>query len=179
MMSVENFNEIKKTSFWVSQLFILVSTVVGVFLAANQGYQQAVQFENMTSYKENYYLQKSLQYELQDNIAILKELMIRLQDPNYFGAHNESPNFYSLVWENMKYSKTTLGTPPEFLRLAQQFYRNIATTQQKIAKGDISIPSGIKQFQAQIDIIEQQLIPALEKSTEQIKKELDGTSVIL
>lgn len=178
-MDVERVNEIKKASFWVSQLFILVATVLGVYLAASQGYKQAVQFENMTSYKENYYLQKSLQYELQDNISLLKDLMTRLQDPNSYGARSESLNFYSLVWENMKFSKTTLGTPPEFLRIAQQFYRNIATTQQKIAKGDISTAYGIKQFQEQIDIVEQQLIPALEKSTDQIKKELDGSDVIL
>lgn len=178
-MEVERINEIKKASFWVSQLFILLATVVGVYLAATQGYKQAVQFENMTSHKESYYLQKSLQYELQDNVTILKNYMSKIQDGAYYGARNEPLDFYNLVWENMKFSSTTLATPPELLRQAQQFYRAVANIHQQIATSDISAPNGIKKLQEQIDIVEQSLIPALEKSTEQIKNVLSGTDIVL
>ncbi|WP_392558242.1 hypothetical protein [Orbus mooreae] len=178
-VDVERVNEIKKASFWVSQLFIIIATVVGVYLAASQGYKQAIQFENMTSYKEGYYLQKSLQYELQDNVTILKDYMTKIQNGNYYGARNESLDFYTLVWENMKFSSTTLSTPPDLLRQAQQFYREVAKLHDSIAKSDISVPNGVKKLQEQIDIVEQSLIPALEKSTDQIKAELSGTDIIL
>ncbi|SCC27649.1 hypothetical protein GA0061081_11433 [Gilliamella bombicola] len=50
---IDKIDEIKKPFFWISQLFILNATVVGGgCLAANQGYKQAVQFENMRSYKK-------------------------------------------------------------------------------------------------------------------------------
>lgn len=178
-VDIERVNEIKKASFWVSQIFIIIATVLGVYLAASQGYKQAVQFENMTSYKDNYYLQKSLQYELQDNIVILKNYMANIQNGNYYGARVEPLGFYTLIWENMKFSKTTLGTPPDFLRQAQQFYREVAKLHERIGKSDISVPIGVKKLQEQIDLIEHNLIPALEKSTKQIKKELSGTDVIL
>ncbi|WP_392563395.1 hypothetical protein RHO13_08180 [Orbus wheelerorum] len=178
-VDVERVNEIKKASFWVSQVFIIIATVLGVYLAASQGYKQAVQFENMKSYKESYYLQKSLQYELQDNIALLKTYIGKLQNANYYGARNEPLNFYSLVWDNMKFSSATLATPPEFLRQAQGFYRNVAKLHDSIAKSDISVDNGLKQLRIEIDLVEQDLIPGLEKSTQTIKQELSGTDVIL
>ncbi|MWP46770.1 hypothetical protein [Gilliamella sp. Pas-s27] len=172
-------DEIKKVSFWVSQLFILIATIVGVFLAANQGFKQAVQFENMKSYKENYYLQKSLQYELLDNIAILKAYMAKSQDSSYFGARSEPLNFYTLVWDNMKFSSTTLGTPPKFLRDSQRFYREVNRLHDEIAKGNMAIAIGITKLQEQIDLVEKDLLPALDASTKEITKMFENTDVIL
>ncbi|OCG26003.1 hypothetical protein A9G11_01350 [Gilliamella sp. wkB108] len=171
--------EIKKASFWISQIFILLATVIGVYLAANQGYKQAVQFDNMKSYKDNYYLQKSLQYELTDNISILKAYLVKCQDSNYFGARTDPLSFYTLVWENMKFSSTTLGTPPELLRDAQRFYREVDRIHNEIAKGNIAISVGVTQLQEQIDHIEKELLPALDSSTKKIEKILEGTDVVL
>lgn len=179
-VDVERVNEIKKASFWVSQIFIIIATVIGVFLAATQGYKQAVQFENMTSYKESYYLQKSLQYELEDNIAILKSYMKDINDPTIYGALDRPMAFYNLIWENMKFSSTTLATPPELLRDAQRFYRQVNDIHTSLTKSNrISISYATKQFQEQIDLVEQNLIPALKNSTDKIKQELDGSDVIL
>lgn len=178
-MDVERVNEIRKASFWVSQFFILIATVLGVYLAASQGYKQAVQFENMTSYKENYYLQKSLQYELQDNVQILKSYMSNIQSGGSLVDRKEPLNFYSLVWDNMKFSSTTLGTPPELLRDAQRFYRDVANMHKELASSGVSVSYGLKKLQEYIDVVETSLIPALEKSTQQIKQELDGSDVIL
>ncbi|WP_392561468.1 hypothetical protein RHO12_10000 [Orbus sturtevantii] len=178
-VDVERINEIKKASFWVSQIFIIIATVLGVFLAASQGYKQAVQFENMKSEKESYYLQKSLQYELQDNILLLKEYMAKLQKSNYYGARNEPLNFYSLIWDNMKYSSSTLATPPEFLRQAQGFYREVARLHEGIAKSDVSIENGLKQLRIQIDLVEKDLIVGLENNTQIIKQHLSDTDIVL
>ncbi|WP_294610751.1 hypothetical protein [uncultured Gilliamella sp.] len=178
-VKTEQIAEIKKVSFWISQLFILLATVTGVYLAANQGYKQAVQFDNMKSYKENYYLQKSLKYELMDNIVILKDYITKSQDSSYYGARNEPLNFYKLVWENMKFSSTTLGTPPEFLRDAQRFYREVDRIHTEIAKGNMAITIGITKLQEQIDLVEKGLLPALDSSTIKIEKIFEGTDVIL
>ncbi|QIQ20253.1 hypothetical protein [Zophobihabitans entericus] len=178
-ISVERQNEVKKASFWISQLFILLATVSGVYLAANQGFKQAVEFENMNTYKDTYYLQKSLQNELQDNIIILQKYMEKVQDGAYFGARNEPLNFYSLVWENMKFSPTTLSAAPEVLRDAQRFYREVARIHQAVATGNMSIPNGIKYFQEEINIINDNTIPMIEKSNASIKVKLDDTNVVL
>lgn len=177
-MNAGQVNEIKRVGFWISQLFILLATIIGVYLAANQGYKQAVQFENMTSYKENYYLQKSLQYELQDNIVILKDYIARVKDDG-IGSHIEPLTFYRLVWENMKFSGTTLATPPELLREAQRFYRDITVMYEKINTHKVSSAYGLTKLQEYINHAETTLLPALEESTNQIKKVLDNSDVIL
>lgn len=175
----EQIDEIKKASFWISQFFILIATIVGVYLAANQGYKQAVQFDNMKSYKDNYYLQKSLKYELTDNIIILKDYMAKCQDSSYLGARNAPLNFYKLIWENMKFSSTTLGTPPELLRDAQRFYREVERIHNEIAKGNIAISVGVTQLQEQIDHIEKEFLPALDTSIKNIEKTFEGSDVVL
>lgn len=37
-------DETKKASFWISQCFILLATVLGVYLASSQGFKQALAY---------------------------------------------------------------------------------------------------------------------------------------
>lgn len=118
-MSSEKVSEVKKASFWVSHLFIIAATIVGVFLAANEGLKQAMIFDDIRSAKNNYYLRKSLQGELADNIAYIKEFIAKVD------RRVDKPELAleTFVWKNMAFSSATLETPSELLREAKQFYR--------------------------------------------------------
>ena len=37
--------ELVKTSFWISQVFMIIATIVGVYLAAQEGLSQAIIFD--------------------------------------------------------------------------------------------------------------------------------------
>ena len=118
-MSSENVSEVKKASFWVSHLFIILATVIGVFLAANQGLKQAILFDDVRCAKNNYYLRKSLQSELADNVGYIKEFIAKVE------RRVDKPELVleSFVWKNMAFSSATLETPSELLREAKLFYR--------------------------------------------------------
>ena len=118
-MSSEHISEIKKPSFWIGHLFIILATVIGVFLAANEGLKQAVLFDDIRSAKNNYYLRKSLQSELADNVGYIREFIAKVEN------RVDKPELVleSFVWKNMSFSGSTLETPSELLREAKQFYR--------------------------------------------------------
>lgn len=63
-----------RSSFWVGQIFMLIATVMGVFLAAQSGLEQALTFDSITRMESNYYLRKSLQDELTDNAQQIYDL---------------------------------------------------------------------------------------------------------
>ena len=71
-------NDLGKSGFWISQMFVVAATIIGVYLAAHTGLQQAIAFDRLTSQESNYYLRKSLHDELADNVAVLLDTLARL-----------------------------------------------------------------------------------------------------
>lgn len=58
--------------FWVSNLVIMASTVLGVYLAAQAGYQTALQFEVSRNERDGYFMRRALLDELKDNLDAVK-----------------------------------------------------------------------------------------------------------
>lgn len=177
-MSTLKDSEIKKASYWLSQVFVIIATIVGVFLAANQGYKLAVEFENNIAVKESYYLQKSLQYELEDNIEIVSVYLNAIQSGDS-QAKSVPLNLNTLVLENMRYSQITLSTPPEILRGTQKFYREINEWHDKIATSKVAVSFGSKKLQAELDRAQKSLIDSLKTSTETLKAQVEKSGMIL
>lgn len=177
-MSALKDSEIKKASYWLSQVFVIIATIVGVFLAANQGYKLAVEFENNIAVKESYYLQKSLQYELEDNAEIVSAYLEAIKSGDS-QAKSAPLNLNTLVLENMRYSQITLSTPPEILRDTQKFYREINEWHDKIASSKVAVSFGSNKLQAELDRVQKSLIDSLKTSTETLKAQVEKSGMTL
>ena len=55
LKTVDN-KELKSTGFWLNQVFLVLSTVFGVYLAAQSGLEQALKFDTFSKMEDNYYL---------------------------------------------------------------------------------------------------------------------------
>ena len=117
--------ELVKTSFWISQIFMIIATVAGVYLAAQEGLSQAITFDNLTNKQNNYYLRHALYDEVQDNITIINEYADFIAGKAPFDIKNHKPALASFVWENMRYSPYTLETPPQLLSQTRRFYLQV------------------------------------------------------
>ncbi|MDP4537649.1 hypothetical protein Q3O60_15795 [Alkalimonas collagenimarina] len=118
--------EVSTLSFWISQIFMIIATVLGVYLAGQQGLAQAVNFEQIQSDKNNYYLRKSLQFELEDNVKLVQAYIDALGDTcSRPAAQCFQLELEQFIWESMKFSTATLETPPELLHEARSFYRKV------------------------------------------------------
>ena len=57
--------------FWIGQIMVIVSTVLGVYLAAYAGFERALEFDVLVNKRSAYHLITSLEAELKDNIKLI------------------------------------------------------------------------------------------------------------
>jgi hypothetical protein len=158
-------SEAKKVTFWISQIVIIIATVGGVYLAASQGLKQAMQFDAIKSVQNNYYLRKSLQNEMADNVGYMRE---------YIGKVNQRVvkppfNLETFVWNSMTYSSTSLETPSDLLREAQKFYRQAAEI---MANPNWQDRDRAKAMGELADRIEKEVLPRFEADTKKLRDNL-------
>jgi hypothetical protein len=77
--------------FWISNLVIMASTVMGVYLAALAGYKTALEFEVARGERDGYYMRRALLDELKDNLVAVKawgeEFQAHLNENTIIQAH--------------------------------------------------------------------------------------------
>ncbi|AJQ94106.1 hypothetical protein [Gynuella sunshinyii] len=168
-----NHGELISSGFWLSQVFMLVATVLGVYLAAQTGLKQAIIFDDLSDKQEQYYLRHSLYDEVMDNVSILKDY-----DENFLSqgvlldrSTKAYPDVGYYVWETMKNSPATLEIPSYFISETRRFYSKVEfiirlLEQRKLATGYAS-----KMLRAELVNIE----PVLQK----LKQNLDGIALEL
>lgn len=168
--------EVKKVSFWVSQIFIVLATVLGVFLAANQGFKQAMAFENIRNDRNNYYLRLSLKNEIADNIALLRGYADKIKSGHL--ADRKTPfKPDTFVWDSMKNSPSTLETPPELLSESRNFYRSAEDIQRKVADNTYSHTHGIKLVNELVGHMESDVLPKFEDDLSGLRTRLGKAGI--
>jgi hypothetical protein len=171
-------SEASKLSFWISQLCIIVATVLGVFLAANQGFKQAIAYGDIQSDKNNYYLRKSLQNEIAANISHTRGYLKRIERGSL--AERKAPfKLESFVWDCMRNSPYTLEMPSELLRENNDFHRRVMELYDKIAIGDYSVQKGSERMEELLAHMEKDVLPAFDQNTAEIRVRLDSKGIKL
>ncbi len=170
--------EVRKVSFWVTQIFVLAATIAGVYLAANQGFRQAIAYEKLMGDKSNYYLRLSLKEELRDNLSHVRIYIEKLKTGG-LPARKAPFQLDTFVWESMKFSSATLETPSILLAESRAFYRTVADIQRKISDSSISVENGIKQLDALIAHMENEVLPRFDADLANLKAILEKNSIQL
>ena len=174
-------DEIKKPSYWMGQIFMMIATILGVFLAAQVGLRQAIIFDDIASKESNYYLRQSLYQEVSDNVKLL-----RVYNDEYLGRNvpkqtllANHPKISYYVWETMKFSPSTLETPSHFLSETRAFYDLAEDLIAKREAGILGASFVKKQMAAKLDHIEQVVLPQINANTERLADELAQYDVIV
>lgn len=170
------FDEIRKASFWVGQFFIIIATVLGVYLASTQGFKQAMAYGNLQSARSNYYLRKSLRTEMHDNIALVREYMKRLETGG-LPARKAPFSLDTFVWESMKNATATMETPPEMLREARMFYRGVADLHQKIVDNTYGVKVANEKLTEMLDHVEKTVLPMFDADIAKVGKYLQDNGL--
>ncbi|WP_298942810.1 hypothetical protein [uncultured Psychromonas sp.] len=125
-------SDLIKSGFWVGQIFLVIATVAGVYLAAQEGLSQALLFENLNSKEKNFYLQHALADELGDNVITLDGYAKLLKDKSPYDIKAYHPMIDSFVWDNMKFSPNALETPSQILSAIRRYNSETALIIKKI-----------------------------------------------
>ncbi len=169
--------ELVKTSFWVSQIFMIIATVAGVYLAAQEGLSQAIKFDSLTNMQNNYHLQHSLYEELKDNVAVMTAYTELIEKEKPYNIKEYHPVMADFIWGNMKYSAYTLETPSDILSGARRFYMGSADIVGKIERKFYGPSFGSKQLRSLIEEVETHTLPKLEQSYKKMADELKRAGI--
>lgn len=165
-------SEVRKASFWVSQLCVIIATVLGVYLAATQGFKQAVAFENVISDKNNAAMRISLRNEMAQNTKIVRDYVAKVTKDGSLAARKRALPLQMFVWESMKFSPATLETPPEFLAANAEFIRVINYLHGELGNSGISTANGLKRMEDAVKKLEEEIFPKMDADVSELRASL-------
>ncbi|KKJ78276.1 hypothetical protein WH95_02895 [Kiloniella litopenaei] len=113
--------------FWFTQAVILLSTMLGVYLASFAGFEIAVNFDRYQRLSDARNLEISLRAEVSDNITKVEQWVISYKDGPMLWhdsrfAPRESYKLEDVIWLTMRNSSTTFELAPETLTSIRRFY---------------------------------------------------------
>ncbi|WP_024592001.1 MULTISPECIES: hypothetical protein [unclassified Pseudoalteromonas] len=177
-LKTANHKELKSTGFWLNQFFMVISTVFGVYLAAQSGLEQALKFDSFSKMEDNYYLRTSLYDEVNDNANSMEEYANLLaKSPSIKEIEYFKPTLEKYIWQTMQYSPTTLETPSELLTQIRRFYSRAKFLIDAVANKRISARQAAEELKEITNLIKTQTLPALKNSAKQLKMELQQNDI--
>ena len=132
--TILDFSKRDNVLFWISQMAVVASTIVGVYLATSEGLKSAIDFHSLTTLEKKYYTLNALRQELTSNNDLIKQYTERLLNKDENGevvSHNgigTMPDLNWFVWTTMTNSSETLDLPVDILSDANRYYLNLAKT---------------------------------------------------
>ncbi len=164
--------------FWVGHLLVMISTVLGVYLAAHSGLKTAVEFDAISSDRDNYYLRANLRDEIKYNISIAEKFIVTIDK---FGSFHRSnyPAFQTYVMDTMKEQSNTLKTPNVILNGMLMYYDRVDRLLKEKKGGGINVRVLAKKLRKLIDDFNANVMTKLDQNLIDLKARLDENGVVI
>jgi hypothetical protein len=189
--------------FWVSNLFVMASTIIGVYLAAQAGFSTALQFEVARSERDGYYMRRALLDEVKDNIASVDEwsgafekvLRNRISDQYFLpsdswitywsdkggwsnaGIHPDELKMKTFVWETMKQQAITFQLSPELLSAVRRYYDGMEGNMKDTQSREWKAGHAAKAILEDTQRMREMTVPAFEKDIAELRASLEARQV--
>jgi hypothetical protein len=189
--------------FWISNLFIMASTIIGVYLAAQAGFTTALQFEVARSERDGYYMRRALVDEVKDNLASVDEwssafekvLRNRISDQYFLpsdswiaywsekggwsnaGIAPDELKMKTFVWETMKQQSITFQLSPELLSAVRRYYDSMEGNMKDIQSREWKAGRAAKAILEDTQRMREAVVPAFEKDIAELRASLEAMSV--
>ena len=174
---------IKKVNwqFWIGNLVVVLSTVLGVYLAAHAALETAIKYEAIKTDRDNYYMRTSLYNEISHNIGALEKIISNLREGRRYRTQDQyiiHPQYF--VWESLKSSRSALTTPSNILAGINEFYGNTQIVLNKVSeRKDFKITFSANDLENQVKKLKESTLPLLENHLENLKEELIANEIEL
>ncbi len=189
--------------FWLSNLFIVASTIIGVYLAAQAGFKTALQFEIARNDRDGYYMRRALLDEVKDNLASVDEwsgsfekvLRNRISDQYFLpsdtwtvywsdkngwsnaGVAPDELKMKTFVWETMKQQAITFQLEPALLSAVRRYYDSMDANMKDVLGHEWKAGPAAKAILADTKRMRQEAVPAFEKDIAELRESLLARSV--
>jgi hypothetical protein len=162
--------------FWLGNMFIMMSTVLGVYLAAHSGLKTAMEFDRISSDRDNYYLRANLRDEVMYNMAICEEIIKTIDKLGTFDRSNH-PAFQQYVMETMKDQPNTLATPNKILTGVLHYYDDINAMLHQRDRRLISYPELADKMRQRNGEFQKVTMSLIEADLQALKQRLNAADV--
>jgi hypothetical protein len=189
--------------FWVANLIVMASTVLGVYLAAQAGFKTALQFEVARNERDGYYLRRALLDEVKDNLdsvddwsqSFEKALRNRISD-SYFlpsdtwvvywsdkngwsnaGIVPDELKMKTFVWETMKQQSITFQLAPQLLSGVRRYYDGMDGNMKEVTGKQWKAGPAAKAILDDTKRMRDEIVPAFEKDIAELRASLEAQGV--
>jgi hypothetical protein len=203
ILRIFKVRESGNAEFWISNLVIMASTIIGVYLAAQAGFTTALQFEIARSERDGYYMRRALLDEVQDNLASVddwsktfeKALRNRISE-SYFLPADTWTGYWSdkngwsnagiipdelkmktFVWETMKQQSITFQLPPELISAVRRYYDSMDGSMKDVRSHEWHAGPAAKAILEDTKRMRDDIVPAFEKDIAELRASLQAKSV--
>ncbi|MGB0087577.1 MAG: hypothetical protein WBP94_19645 [Rhodomicrobiaceae bacterium] len=112
--------------FILAQLFTILATILGVYLAGYVGFQRTLEYDRLSKAEQQANLLEAMHAELQHNLTRLREFVPALEktqegEPVY----REWPRLHLFIWQASAQNSALFDAPPQTLADMQAFYEDI------------------------------------------------------
>jgi hypothetical protein len=205
VLRILKVRESGNAEFWVSNLFIMASTIIGVYLAAQAGFSTALQFEIARSDRDGYYMRRALLDEVKDNVAAADEWSAGMEktlrnriSADYFLPTDNWVDYWSekggwqssrikpdevkmqtFVWETMKQQTITFQLAPQLLSGVRRYYDAMEGNMKEMLGTDWKSAKAAKAIVEDTKRMREEIIPAFERDIAELRDKLTKTGVPL
>jgi hypothetical protein len=163
------------SQFLAAQIFTILATILGVYLAGYVGFQRTLEYDRFVKAQQRSDLLTATREELEQNIARLRKFNERLPAEVGTGLTNTDwPRLRLFVWQAVGRSSSAFDVPPQILTDMQGVYEDVGDmlndpeARQAFRSLTTSNTYFRTQFKerlnAQLKFAETSIIPALEKT---------------
>lgn len=174
LLSIFKVRDEGNLEFWVSNAVIILSTVLGVYLAAQAGYRTALDFELARTERESYFMRRAMLDELKDNLVHADEISKNMVE-NGWRFKASDPDIFKLqgyVWETMKQQSTTFQIPSDVLTGVRRYYDKSNGYTKALAVGQGTAIEAANLWMKDTQEVREKTIPALEKDIDDLRNKL-------
>lgn len=116
----------KSREFLLTQVLLVLSTVLGIFLAAQQGFTKAVEFDYLKGDIGGWHVRTAVRAELIHNLDGMHNLIGHVRRTGSFPATvAEWPRVSRNVWDGAKYHSAYYETSPAALAALGAFHEEV------------------------------------------------------
>lgn len=194
--------------YWFAQIVVLLSTVIGVYLAAQAGYKTAIEFEVTRGDRDGYYLRRTLLAELKKNVKLVDEWGANIEKKlrekitrHYFEPGDnwsyflnekggwedlkltkvslEGVKLNTFIWDTMKQQFTTFQLPPDTISSIESYYSSIDKHVADVLARESKTGAAATTIVTDTEYMRKHVINSLETDIERLRARLAAKNIEL
>ena len=169
--------------FWAGQLFTLVATVVGVYLAANSGFNKAIEFDSLQRQRDGYFVQQALYSEFKSNLDSVQVWTKAFNDDaqnNRLYLDKDKYQFSFFLWETMQEGSTIFAVPYNRVEVIAGFYEEATHLREVMfSENPFESPKAAKKLAKLEASIRSDFLVDFKKSIDKVKDDLHSSGLSL